>query len=93
MVSHTRAALEESSPSTWGLHWTWAYEGVLEVYGVNYCAQLPSSGYAYFFYNYVDHGYPYYYGVSPGFWPAVYQSGCGDSVYVNNTYDYAILYY
>ena len=78
---------------TSGLHWTWAYEGVLEVYGVNYCSQLPSSGYAYFFYNYVDHGYPYYYGVSPGFWPAVYQSICGDSVYVNNTYDDTLLYY
>jgi len=89
----TTGAYSWITASTWGLHWTWAYEGVLEVYGVNYCAQLPSSGYAYFFYNYVDHGYPYYYGVSPGFWPAVYQSGCGDSVYVNNTYDYAILYY
>jgi hypothetical protein len=89
----TTGAYSWITASSWGLHWTWAYEGVLEVYGVNYCSQLPSSGYAYFFYNYVDHGYPSYYGVSPGFWPAVYQSGCGDSVYVNDTYDYAVLYY
>ena len=39
---------------TSGLHWTWAYEGVLEVYGANSCSQLPSSGYAYFFDNYID---------------------------------------
>jgi hypothetical protein len=76
-----------------GLHWTWAYEGVLEVYGVNSCLQLPSSGYAYFFSNYVDHGYPYYYGVSPAFSGDVFQSGCNDWVYVNNTYDYAYLFY
>lgn len=78
---------------TSGLHWTVAYEGVLEVYNVNYCAQLPASGYAYFFYNYVDHGFPSYYGVSPAFSGNVFKSGCGDSVYVNDTYDYTILYY
>lgn len=78
---------------TSGLHWTWAYEGVLEVYGVNSCSQLPSSGYAYFFYNYVDHGYPHYYGVSPAFSGDVFQSGCGDWVYVNNPSDYTYLLY
>lgn len=81
---------------TSGLHWTWAYEGVLEVYGVNSCSQLPSSGYAYFFDNYVDHGYPYFDYVSPAFWGAVYQTGglpCYFSTYANNTYDYAVLYY
>jgi len=76
-----------------GLQWDWAYEGVLEVYGVNTCSMLPSSGYAYFFYNYVDHGYPNYDGVSPAFYGDVFQSGCGDWVYVNNTYDYAYLFY
>ena len=79
--------------STYGLHWTWAYEGVLEVYGVNSCSQLPSSGYAYFYSNSVDHGYPYYYGVSPAFYGAVYQSGCSDWVYVTNPYDYTYLFY
>jgi hypothetical protein len=79
--------------TTWGLHWTWAYEGVLEVYNVSWCSQLPASGYAYFYNNYVYHGYPYYYGVSPAFYGAVYQSGCGDSVYVNNTSDYTFLWY
>jgi len=79
--------------TTWGLHWTWAYEGVLEVYGVNYCSQLPSSGYSYFYSSYVDHGYPYYYGVSPAFYGAVYQSGCSDWVYVNNSSNYMYLFY
>jgi hypothetical protein len=89
----TNNAYSWITASTWGLHWTWAYEGVLEVYGVNSCSQLPSSGYAYFYSNYVDHGYPYYYGVSPAFYGAVYQSGCSDWVYVTNPYDYTYLFY
>lgn len=89
----TTNAYSYINASTWGLHWTWAYEGVLEVYGVNYCSQLPSSGYAYFYTSYVDHGYPYYYGVSPAFYGAVYQSGCSDWVYTNNTSNYTYLFY
>jgi len=76
-----------------GLHWTVAYEGVLEVYNVNSCSQLPSSDYAYFFDNYVDHGYPAYDYVSPAFVGDVFQSGCGDWTYVNNSSDYAYLLY
>jgi hypothetical protein len=76
-----------------GLHWTVAYEGVLEVYNVNSCSQLPSSNYAYFFDNYVYHGYPYFDYVSPGFAGDVFQSGCNDWTYVNNSYDYAYLFY
>jgi hypothetical protein len=82
-----------------GLHWTVAYEGVLEVYNVNSCSQLPSSGDALFFANFVDHGYPSYYRVTPGFTGSVFQSGCSDWTYVNNTYnvspwyDYAYLFY
>jgi hypothetical protein len=76
-----------------GLHWTVAYEGVLEVYGVNTCSQLPTSGYAYFFDNEVYHGYPAYDYVSPDFAGAVFQSGCGDWTYVNNSGDYAYLFY
>jgi hypothetical protein len=81
--------------SVWssGLHWTVAYEGVLEVYNVNSCSQLPSSGYAYFFDNYVDHGYPAYDYVSPAFTGYVFQSGCSDWTYVSNTSDYAYLFY
>ena len=89
----TTNAYSYINASTWGLHWTWAYEGVLEVYGVNYCSQLPSSGYNYFYSSAVDHGYPYYYGVSPAFYGAVYQSGCSDWVYVYNSSDYAYLFY
>jgi hypothetical protein len=76
-----------------GLHWTVAYEGVLEVYNVNSCSQLPASDYAYFYDNYVYHGYPAYDYVSPSFTGNVFQSGCGNWVYVNNTYDYAYLFY
>lgn len=89
----TTGAYSWITATSTGLHWTWAYEGVLEVYGVNTCSQLPSSGYAYFFSNSVDHGFPSYIGVSPGFWGAVYQSGCNDQVYVNNSSDYTVLYY
>jgi len=76
-----------------GLHWTWAYEGVLEVYNVNSCSQLPSSGYAYFFNNAVYHGYPAYDYVSPSFTGDTFQSGCGDWTYVNNSGDYGYLLY
>lgn len=82
-----------------GLHWTVAYEGVLEVYNVNSCSQLPASGYDLFFANYVDHGYPSYFSVTPAFTGSVFQSGCSDWTYVNNTYnvspwyDYAYLFY
>jgi hypothetical protein len=82
-----------------GLHWTVAYEGVLEVYNVNSCSQLPASGYDLFFANYVDHGYPSYISVTPAFTGSVFQSGCSDWTYVNNTYnvspwyDYAYLFY
>ena len=82
-----------------GLHWTVAYEGVLEVYNVNSCSMLPSSGDALFFANFVYHGYPYYYYVSPAFTGSVFPSGCSAWTYVNNTsnlspwYDYAYLFY
>jgi len=76
-----------------GLHWTWAFAGVLEVYNVNSCSQLPSSGYNLFNYNGVYHGYPYYDDVAPAFTGDVFQSGCGDWVYTNNTNDYAYIFY
>lgn len=76
-----------------GLHWTVAYEGVLEVYNVNTCSQLPASDYDYFYGNYVYHGYPAYDYVSPSFTGNVFQSGCSDWTYVNNSSDYAYLLY
>jgi len=76
-----------------GLHWTVAYEGVLEVYSVNTCSELPASGYAYFFDNYVYNGYPAYDYDSPAFVGDVFQSGCGDWSYVYNPSEYAYLFY
>lgn len=76
-----------------GLHWTVAYEGVLEVYNVNSCSQLPASDYAYFYDNYVYNGYPGYNYDSPAFVGEVFQSGCSDWTYVNNSSDYAYLLY
>jgi hypothetical protein len=79
-----------------GLHWTVAYQGVLEVYGVNTCSMLPSTGYAYFFDNYVDHNYPNFNAVSPAFYGDVFQSGCSDWAYVYDgpvPNDYSILFY
>jgi len=95
----TTGAYSWLSITTTGIKWSDAYEGVLEVYGVNECSQLPSSDYALFYASDVYHGYPYYDYVSPGFTGSVFQSGCGDSVYVNNTYnvspfyDYTYLFY
>jgi hypothetical protein len=76
-----------------GLHWTVAYEGVLEVYYVNSCSELPASGDAYFFDNSVYHGYPAYDYVSPSFTGSVFQSGCGDWTFVDNSSDYAYLFW
>jgi len=83
-----------SSISTWsyGYHYTEAYQAVLEVYGVWWCAQLPSSP-TIFYGNSVDHGYPNYNYMFPGFWGATYQSGCNDWVYVDNNSSFAVLYY
>jgi hypothetical protein len=76
-----------------GLHWTWAFAGVLEVYNVNSCSQFPSSGYAYFNYNGVYHGYPGYTNVPLALNGDVFQSGCSDWVYTNNTYNYDYIFY
>jgi hypothetical protein len=48
-----------------GGHWTIALAGVLEVYGVNSCSLLPSSGYTQFFNSEVYDGYPSYNLISP----------------------------
>jgi len=95
----TTGAYSYLNVSSSGIQWSDAYEGVLEVYNVNACNQLPSSGYALFYDSGVDHGYPNFNHVSPSFSGSVFQSGCNDWVYVNNTYtvapyyDYTYLFY
>ncbi len=80
--------------STNGLHWTWAFSGVLEAYNIGSCSQLPSSDYAYFYDSYVYHGFPAYNYITPqGWYGAVYGTGglsCGFSVYSGNT---TVLYF
>jgi hypothetical protein len=95
----TTGAYSWLTVSSSGIQWTDAYEGVLEVYNVNACDQLPSSGDALFYDSGVYHGYPAFDHVSPSFTGSVFQSGCNDWVYVNNTYnvspfyDYTYLFY
>jgi hypothetical protein len=49
-----------SDMSAWsvGDHWTVAYAGVLEGYGISSCTQLPLTIYEQFQSNLVNHGYP-----------------------------------
>ncbi len=79
---------------TSGLHWTRAYSGVLEAYGINSCSDLPSNGYAEFQESSVYHGFPSYNYISPqGWYGAIYGSGglsCGFSVSAGNT---TVLYF
>jgi hypothetical protein len=77
-----------------GQHWTLAYEGVLEVYNVTSCSQLPASGSVYFYPNFVQYGYPGHdVTAPPAFTGEVFQSGCGDSTNVNNSADSLYLYF
>ena len=43
-----------------GLHWTWAYAGVLEAYNVTSCSNFPASGRAVFTNSTIAHGFPSY---------------------------------
>ena len=53
---------------TSGLHWTWAFGGVLEAYNITECSQFPSSG-TEVFYDYGPyHGYPDFNAISPLGW-------------------------
>ncbi|MGA7930178.1 MAG: hypothetical protein WCA20_29820, partial [Candidatus Sulfotelmatobacter sp.] len=55
---------------SWGLHWTWAFAGVLEADNVTSCTQFPSGsdGSVVFTKSVVDHDYPSYKGISPQQW-------------------------
>jgi hypothetical protein len=59
------------SVKTHGLHWIWAYAGVLEAYNVTSCKELP-SGSDQFLDSSVDHGYPDYDPVANAFYGAQY---------------------
>jgi hypothetical protein len=67
-----------------GLHWTWAFAAVLEVYNVTSCTQFPANGKAVFTKSVVDHGFPSYTGIFPqGWYAAKYLYGgpsCGFGV-------------
>lgn len=53
---------------TSGLHWVWAFAGVLEVYNLTSCSEYPASGEVEFAHNVVDHGYPSYKPITPQGW-------------------------
>jgi|SRR5579872_259986 hypothetical protein len=56
-----------------GLHWVWAYAGVLEAYNVTSCSQFPGSGLNHFSQTNVAHGYPRVKYLTPeGFYGAQY---------------------
>ena len=76
-----------------GLHWTLAYEGVLEAYYATSCSQLPRDGLVHFFYNQVYHGYPYYWNVPLAFAGFINQTGCSNWVDVNNNSNYLYLHF
>jgi hypothetical protein len=54
--------------STPGLHWTWAFAGVLEVYNITSCEQLPYSGEAEFSNIVIDHDYTSFKPITPQEW-------------------------
>jgi len=70
--------------STAGLHWTWAYAGVLEVYDLTSCEEYPSSHHTVFSNTVVDHGFSFLTPVNPQEWGDMgYSPGgpsCGYSV-------------
>jgi hypothetical protein len=53
---------------TSGLHWTWAYAGVLEAYNVNSCSNFPANGRAVFTNATIAHGFPSYKVISGQGW-------------------------
>jgi hypothetical protein len=84
----TTGAYSWLTVNTWGLQWTWAYNGVLEAYNVTSCAEFPSSNPDLFFFAEVTHGYPSYDSLSPGFYGATYSYGgpsCGFDAYVSGS--------
>jgi len=61
-----------------GLHWVWAFAGVLEAYNVTSCSQYPGWGLNHFATTQVAHGYPAFkYEKTEGFYGAQYNYGDG----------------
>lgn len=66
-------------------HWTWAFAGVLEAYGISTCSEFPASGKVKFFADGPYHGFPSYNLVTPEAWtgavfPFTGGPSCGYSV-------------
>jgi hypothetical protein len=57
-IDELHAGISMISVTTAGLQWTWAYAGVLEVYALSTCSQLPAGDNATFTGSTVDHGFP-----------------------------------
>ena len=73
-----------------GLTWNWAFSGVLEAYNITSCSDLPASTADEFKGNTVDHGYPSFDKVTPGWYGATYTYGgpsCGFSQSVTASYN------
>lgn len=43
-----------------GIHWVWAFAGVLEAYNVTSCSQYPPNDVSHFYQTAIAHGYPAY---------------------------------
>jgi len=60
-----------------GEQWTWALAGILEVYSVSNCNQLPADKKVSFTKSYAYHGYPKYDKLTPSEWSAMYWQNTG----------------
>jgi hypothetical protein len=65
--------------STAGLHWTWAYAGVLEVHDLTSCEEYPSTGHTTFSDTVVDHGFSFFTPITPQEWGDVSYTPGGPS--------------
>ena len=60
-----------------GDQWTWALAGILEVYGVTSCNDLPADKKVSFAKSYAYHGFPNYDKLTPSQWSAMYWKNTG----------------
>ncbi|MGB9197529.1 MAG: hypothetical protein WCB53_11460 [Terriglobales bacterium] len=75
--------------TTQGLHWVWAFAGVLEAYNVTSCSQFPPNDVSHFYKTGIAHGYPAFeFKKTQDFYGAEYSYGgpsCKFSVSVSGT--------
>jgi hypothetical protein len=80
----TTGAFSLITTHTSGLHWIWAFAGVLEAYNVTSCSEFPASDDVQFAFTNVDRGFPAYNPITPqNFFAAYYNYGgpsCGFNV-------------